>query len=494
MLLLAALLALLIAGRLSDITLITPIRTLLDVAGRIKEGKLGARVEEKRMARELRLLADSLNSMAEALQGRNTELEAARDAADAANQAKTDFLATMSHEIRTPMNAILGMAYLTRQSKLTDQQRDYVDVIQSEAEKLLAVINDILNFSKIEAGRFSLEHIPFDLDAALGGIATRATLEATKKGLTFRCLPAPDLPRYLVGDPSAFTQVVSNIVLNGIKFTNTGEVRLRCSAERAEGRNLYLICDIIDTAGGMDSFERELLFPDVEPEGRMATFDGGTGLNLSITRKLTRLLRGTISVHTEKDVGSTVRLSLPFEEGDPPLDEEEPVVPMREPLAAPPLEENTDETTETSEPPEPPTDAPSGPDPLRNVRVLLAEDNPINQQVAEELLRAAGAETSIASNGLEALTMLDEMPKGYPCHVVLMDLQMPELDGYNATRRIRMDERFRKLPIIAMTAHDPREEWPRCREVGMNDFITKPLDAKTFLAVVSKWAKRDEES
>jgi signal transduction histidine kinase len=488
MLLLVALLALLIAGRLSNITLITPVKKILGVAGRLKEGKLGARVEQSFMARELRVLADSLNSMAESLQGRNAELEAARDAADAANKAKTDFLATMSHEIRTPMNAILGMAYLTRQSELTPQQRDYVDTIQSEAEKLLAVINDILNFSKIEAGRFSLERIPFDLEAALGGIAVRATLEAGKKGLTFHSLPAPDLPRYLLGDPSVFTQIVGNIVLNAIKFTPSGEVRLRCFAEHVHGRSLFLICDIVDTAGGMDSFERELLFPDVEPEGRMATFDGGTGLNLSITRKLTRLLRGTISVHAEKDVGTTVRLRLPFEECDGLDEEADAAIPNGEPLSVS-VEIEDDERFSG---PSPEAETPD-PEVLRNARVLLAEDNPINQQVAEELLRAAGAETSIAANGLEALTLLDEAPRGYPFHVVLMDLQMPELDGYNATRRIRLDERFRKLPIIAMTAHDLREEWPHCREIGMNDFITKPLDAQNFLAVVSKWVKRGED-
>ncbi|MDL2290679.1 response regulator [Desulfovibrio sp. OttesenSCG-928-F20] len=460
--------ALLVTLYLCNASLLKPVRFLLDAANRIREGKLDERIGDTPMPRELRQLAYSLDSLSRSLNERDTELTKASEIANAANQSKTDFLANMSHEIRTPMNAILGMTYLARQENMTEQQHGYIENIHTEAEKLLVIINDILDFSKLEAGKLDIEMVPVELASLITEAASPAEAEANRKGLSFGLSRATDLPAYILADPVHLSQALGNILLNTVKVTEQGGVSLHCTVDRSGPENLVLEFRISDTAGGFAPGETELYFPEAESGDKDAVLEGG-GLSLAITRRLVRLMRGELKVETMDETGSTVLLRLPCEERAAP--DESPGK-----LQDRPADEDANGYPTL--------------DSFQNMRILLVEDNIVNQQIAEEILRNVGANVDVASNGFEALGKLNAEGQNQPYRVVLMDLQMPELDGFAATRRIRMDKRRKNLPIIAMTAHSADEEWAQCREAGMDDFISKPLDVPTLLKIILKWTGR----
>lgn len=487
-----------VTGRLCSYSLHGPMRLLLKAATRIKEGDLATRIGAIAMPTELRLLADSMDSMAESLFIRDRELTEARDAADAANKAKTNFLATMSHEIRTPMNAILGMTYLSRQGDLSEQQRGYLDKIHGEGGRLLETINDILDFSKMEAGKLHLEQTPFSLRAVLDEALAAPGQEARDKGVDFSASLAPGVPPVLIGDPTHVTQVLANLAGNAVKVTQRGMVSVSCGMEQPDPPALTLVLRITDTAGGLNGREMEQYFPQREREGAMSVLEDGIGLNLAVTRKLIQLMLGSVDVTTEAGRGSTVTLRLPLVEGSrtaleaaergaAPAFEAAPAAPTGAPAATPPEAPATAEAALSGA-----CDAPVDATCLGGLHILLVDDNLVNLMVAEEILQSAGARVRSVSDGREAVKALADLGEGdAPYQVVLMDLQMPGMDGFAATRAIRAMERFAHLPVIAMTAQDKNEEWEACRAAGMSGFIGKPIDVPVLLRTIANITGND---
>lgn len=425
------------------------------------------------MPQEFRQLAESLDSMAASLEKRDRDLVEARDAANVGNQAKSDFLANMSHEIRTPMNAILGMTYLTRQSELTKQQRDYIDNIHSEAEKLLVTVNDILDFSKIEAGKLHIEHVPFDLPGVLAKTVATVRQEAEKKGIAFSAALPPEDSGVLLGDPFHLGQLLGNLLGNAIKITKRGPVHFACSLETPDQRGAVLHCRITDESGDMKAEELARLFED--RKGDAMVVEKGFSLNLVLAQRLLRLMQGEIESCSEDDGGTHFTFRLPFARSSDPASGEDAKSGASRGAAAPAAGASQSPADENE----------AGPDSLNGLRILLVEDNLINQQIAEDILSGFGASVHIASNGLEALDLLHMDSAAYD--VVLMDLYMPELDGIAATKRIRMDSRLAHLPIIAMTAQAKGPEWEACLQAGMNDIAVKPIDVPSLLATIKKW-------
>ena len=461
-----------VTWKLCDTGLRAPVRKLLDAAHRIKDGDLGTRIPENFMAVELDILAASLNSMTQSLEARDRELIAARDAATAASNAKSEFLANMSHEIRTPMNAILGMAYLAKNSELTKQQQSYLDAIQEEAGALLAVINDILDFSKLEAGKVQIETVSFALPATLREVLEAAKEEARNRSVAFSSSLAPDLPEFLNGDPLHLSQALSAVLGHAMKHAERGRASFHCLSEPGVPPAVTLSFTIAYADAGTEHAAPVTLAGNGTPE-MSPGIESGQDLGLAIARNLVRLMRGTLETRAGSGTEIAITVRLPFSIAE--------TAPREKDAAA-----SSDGNGEA------PGGAPEAQaeelrDSLKGARILLVEDNPINQQIAAEILTDAGASVHIASNGLEALALLDEMPKSAPYHVVLMDLQMPELDGLAATRRLRLDERFKSLPVIAMTAHSLSDEWRQCQEAGMNDYIAKPIDVPVLLSIVGKW-------
>ena len=386
------------------------------------------------------------------------QLSDSRDDALHASRMKSEFLATMSHEIRTPLNGVIGLTHLLGQTALDSAQRPHVEGIRTAGGALLAVINDILDFSKIEAGEFVLDEDDFRLETLVGDVATINEAAAAGKGLRLRTVFSSGLPAVLRGDPGRLRQVLINLVGNAVKFTTEGEVTVTASpvgdGEFADRPGLVL--EVSDTGIGMDADALGRIFHAFgQADASTTRVYGGTGLGLAISRRLVEAMGGTLSVRSAPGEGSTFRVAVPVTNGTGP----EPAPAESDPRRA------------------------LDPAPGNRGRVLLVEDNDINQMVATGFLSALGFTVQTAADGVEAL----ELAARHSFQVILMDCQMPNMDGYTATRHLRQRPGTARTPIIAMTANAFKEDRDRCIAAGMDDYLAKPIRAHDLEATILRW-------
>lgn len=396
---------------------------------------------------------------------RTAELTIARDQADQANRSKSVFLSNMSHEIRTPLNAIMGMTYLALRNEIDPLQRSYLKKVDAAAQGLLGIINDILDLSKIEAGKLNLEQVPFVLDDVLVHLRDLVSVKAQEKNLQLDFSVTPGINTRLLGDELRLGQVLLNLVSNAVKFTESGSVSLTIRCLEHTSRDTLLQFDVTDTGIGMTQEQSQRLFIPFEQADVSTTRKfGGTGLGLSISKKLVEMMGGYIWVETEHGVGSrfsfTVRLALQTDQDTQ----------MRRYQR---LDLGYDAALR-----------------IAGSHVLLVEDNDINQELAVSLLTTAGVSVDVANNGVEALSMVDT--KVYDA--ILMDCQMPVMDGYVATREIRKDARFAGLPILAMSANVMTGDKEKCLDAGMDDHIAKPINVAQLFKTLALWIKPREQS
>ncbi|MBS4098791.1 MAG: PAS domain S-box protein [Sulfuricella sp.] len=391
---------------------------------------------------------------------RTVDLALALEKAKAADQAKDEFLANMSHEIRTPLNAIIGFSRLALNKVVDAGQKDYLEKIHDAGEDLLGVINDVLDLSKIAAEMMTLEHTEFALGMVISRVMSVAGLRAGEKNLKINFRIAPDVPPYLVGDPLRLNQILMNLLGNAIKFTETGGISLSIDVvEKAAGKAL-LGFEVNDSGIGMDAEQLGKLFKAFsQGDASITRKYGGTGLGLAICKKLVEMQGGTIGVRSAPGAGSTFWFSVSLEIGTNAGEAD--------------LRAETTKSLPTSWR-------------FDGARILLAEDQAMNRQIAIELLEAVGAQVTAAINGREAANLLFAAGKG-AYDLVLMDIQMPEMDGFSATQLIRGHGEFADIPIIAMTAHVMEDEKRRGHRAGMNDHVGKPYSPTELYRVLVKW-------
>jgi signal transduction histidine kinase/ActR/RegA family two-component response regulator len=390
------------------------------------------------------------------------ELRRARDQAEKNARAISVFLANMSHEIRTPINAVLGMVRFLVKTEMTEKQREYASQAERSTLLLLRVIDDILDFSSIDTGRMELKTAEFSLRGMAQRVYNHVVEEAQAKSLSLDLQVEPDVPDLLIGDALRVEQILLNLVHNAVKFTQKGGAIIRVSrqADPADREKVRLLFGVKDTGVGMSEEQVSKLFiPFTQGDTSYARKYGGTGLGLAISRSLVDLMGGEIRCESQLGEGSEFLFSIPF-------------VLAQDAAASPAVGEQRSEEEINDE--------------LKNMRVLLAEDNEINQLIVIELLRDVGVTVTTVENGLEAVKAVEKEP----FDLVLMDIQMPEMDGLTATMQIRANPKYKDLPIVALTAHALSEDREASLKSGMNEHLTKPIDPDEIYAALRQWGKR----
>ncbi len=417
--------------------------------------RLTAEIAERKRTEEE--LDQHRHHLAELVEQRTAQLAEAQRKANAANQAKTTFLANMSHEIRTPMNAIVGLTHLMQRAHPTPEQAEWLDRIHASTSHLLSIISDILDLARIEAGKLSLEQSDFHLGAIFDHVQSLFGEQLRSRGLSFEMDPGEG-PRWLKGDPTRLRQALINYVGNAVKFTERGSIFLRARILEQHGDEILLRFEVQDTGIGIEADKLPGLFEAFEQADASATrIHGGSGLGLAITRNLAQLMGGEAGAESAPGRGSTFWFTARLGQG-------QGVQP---------------DVTASAE-----ADSGKNPRPdYRGSRILLAEDNAINREVALAVLRGTGLAVDTAENGREAVAKV----RANAYDLVLMDIQMPEMDGLEAARMIRSMADKEYLPILAMTGAVFEEDRQSCLEAGMNDFITKPINMQALFATLTRW-------
>lgn len=462
-----------------------PIQRLTDNVKKLMDGRYEAPARSSTVATEIAELEQNLSALAYHLShlraSREKTLEAsekARERAESASRAKSEFLAMMSHELRTPLNGVLGMLELVADEPMTERQRDYMQTARRATEDLLTVISDILDYSRVERGTLILEHRTFNLRQLIENCVATHRHECESKGLELEVRFSSNWPdaAQVRGDAARFRQILAGLLENAIKFTDEGHVSVRSEWLEMEGNSVYLSCEVRDSGSGIPTEHISGIFNSFEQvDSSTSRRYGGTGMGLALVQRLIELMGGHIRVDTHLGTGSAFYFELPFEQVNGYVGQDE-AVPFRPPLPA--LKE-TDETRAQISPGAP--------------LALVVEDNDVNQRVACALLRRFGFDTVSAENGEVAVKLVTESPNTYD--IILMDCQMPVMDGYEAARCIRAWESAQEreaLPIIALTADALPGTDHACRAAGMNDYLAKPVRKEKLRNVINRWMRLPE--